>query len=645
MSDTTLTLWVGDGDPPAGEGGTVCRWRGYRESPGVRSLLAYVEQHGERLRATYVSLIQNIGATTVHGRSVVEQLALGDGPSFWWMTSLVSQSPWDSATVVDVLRLFALDEIADETRPAALRLVGGDARLTRALSGWCARRGLRFIASGATNAAPTSGLRGLYDALPMSLKALTTIARHAVSRWRFRGESAPPWSAGSDAIFFSSYFIHLDEPACRNGTFRSRHWEALPDAIHAAGRRTNWLQTYVPSSTVPTADTAVALARRFNAVPARDGAHGFIDAGLSLGVVARVMRGLWTLSARAQSLRSLGSQLPNGIARDSWALMEDEWEDGLRGARAAVSLLWIALYDDVLGRLPRQSTGLYLLENQPWERAFIHAWRAHGHGRLIAVAHATVRFWDLRYCADPRVFRPASEGSGPLDAPQPDVVAVNGPVARRMLEAMRYPAAMLAEVEALRYQGLHALPRRTPRLAGATPLRVLLVTDYHADGTRAMLRLLAEAAAALGDGFVFTVKPHPNLMVDPAEHPGVPLRVETTALTDQLARCDVVYASTSTSASIDAVVAGLPVIVALDDATLNFSPLRGMSGVHFVSNGDGLARALRAVREVGQPEAAAADAPAAGDRYFHLDPALPRWKRLLSLSESPDELTEARGRG
>ena len=77
----------------------------------------------------------------------------------------------------------------------------------------------------------------------------------------------------------------------------------------------------------------------------------------------------------------------------------------MRGSAAVINLLWIELFDQALRDAPRQDKGFYLCENQGWERAFIHAWRKHGHGELIAVPHATVRFWDLRYFADPRTVR------------------------------------------------------------------------------------------------------------------------------------------------------------------------------------------------------------------------------------------------
>ena len=162
------------------------------------------------------------------------------------------------------------------------------------------------------------------------------------------------------------------------------------------------------------------------------------------------------------------------------------------------------------------------------------------------------------------------------------------------------------------------------RPAGA-PLELLVVTDYHEAGTATMLRMLTAARPLLTQPVRITVKPHPNLMVRPTDHPALNLTVVTDPLAQVLPRYDLVFASNNTSASVDAFVAGLPVLVSLDATQLNFSPLRGRAGVRFVGDAPALARAL-------DEAAATPSAPSAEtERFFHLDRSLPRWRRLLGV--------------
>ena len=77
-----------------------------------------------------------------------------------------------------------------------------------------------------------------------------------------------------------------------------------------------------------------------------------------------------------------------------------------------------------------------------------------------------------------------------------------------------------------------------------------------------------------------------------------------------------------TSASVEACLAGLPVVVMLDEKDLNFSPLLGESGVLFVSEPNELAEALDRVGHYSELDRD-------HDEFFFLDPEFSRWKQLL----------------
>ena len=62
-------------------------------------------------------------------------------------------------------------------------------------------------------------------------------------------------------------------------------------------------------------------------------------------------------------------------------------------------------------------------------------------------------------------------------------------------------------------------------------------------------------------------------------------RVETNQLKQVIEEYQVVYASSTTSAAIDAYCSGIPVVALIDGTQLNLSPLRGLKGVKFVING------------------------------------------------------------
>jgi surface carbohydrate biosynthesis protein (TIGR04326 family) len=315
-------------------------------------------------------------------------------------------------------------------------------------------------------------------------------------------------------------------------------------------------------------------------------------------------------------IRSLDKKLKGaGMASWLWPLIKGDFWESVCGRTAARNLLWVELFDAALAKLPRQRLGFYLWENQGWEQAMIHAWRKHGHGELIAVAHATIRFWDLRYFNDPRVFDESAEQAMPL----PDKFAVNGPVARDFLIDSGYPVSRLSEVEAQRYLGLAELSSIKQVNKEKSNRRVLILGDIMPTSTQRLLRTLTDLPTDLRNNLDFVFKPHPgNDTIE--EYPNVCLTLTRRPLAEILADFDIVYGANPTSAVVDAYVAGLPVIVQLDTGEINFSPLRGVPGVRFVSEADELASALAEIYPKDYSKR---------EQFFWLETEMMRWRSVI----------------
>jgi surface carbohydrate biosynthesis protein (TIGR04326 family) len=112
-------------------------------------------------------------------------------------------------------------------------------------------------------------------------------------------------------------------------------------------------------------------------------------------------------------------------------------------------------------------------------------------------------------------------------------------------------------------------------------------------------------------------------LVESAAYPSLQLRIVGDPLPKIMQDADIAYAGNTTSAAVDAYLAGLPVVVMLDETELNYSPLRGKTGVRFVTTPRELAQALEEAPRTNR------DSVSASNDFFFLDPELPRWRRLL----------------
>ena len=57
----------------------------------------------------------------------------------------------------------------------------------------------------------------------------------------------------------------------------------------------------------------------------------------------------------------------------------------------------IKLNSEIALNTLKQSKGIYIYENQPWERAFINAWKKYNHGELYGFVTASIHYWLLSY--------------------------------------------------------------------------------------------------------------------------------------------------------------------------------------------------------------------------------------------------------
>jgi len=626
-----LTIW--DSDEPISEP-NVLLWRLNSAGPNQISVPQYLEHNANRIRAKYLAFIHDLGEMQVSGKSLVDWLEVEDGFSLWWMSLVAEKSPFKCPRIFDCLRMLSLEEILMSERPVQVLLYSSDKVLVRSIKALCLNLKSTFKQRSLPMKWSRPSLKKIFSILPNPIKAFISLLWYLKNRWSLRNANRPEWLAGDQSVFFFSYFIHLDKARCELNQFYSRQWEVLPDLLHSYNIKTNWIHIFLKSTIVPNAGKGIEWLNAFNRDSTLQGAHSFLESYISLRLVLHVLSRFIKLIYKSIRIGSIGSRVQkNNLSPFIWPLLEKEWISSIRGQCAIINLVWIELFNTAMADLPMQRLGFYLLENQGWERLFIHTWRKHGHGKLVGVAHATVNFWHLNYYDDPRTINSKAICRQPL----PDFIALNGLAAWQSYVDAAYPLDQLVDVEALRYQGLTTLLNQKEYTRHCTRLnrrndqvqRVIILGDILIDSSNRMLNCLNEVNVKLKDRFLYTLKAHPGCPIMASEYSGLQLQETDEALAEILTKFDIAIAAQSTSASIDAYIAGLRVIVFLGNGDLNLCPLRGISGVSFVSSSVEMEAALTSEDPV-QQQVQVQD-------LFWLDKDLPRWRKLLGLGAEDTE--------
>jgi len=626
-SAQTLIVWDSNESPPVIKGSVVVLWRNFGDasSPEEVSIPRLIELHADELRSRYLAWIYELGEMRIRNQRLVDHLELRPGFSYWWMTPFVEKCNYSkSPQIADAIRLMAFEKWVAGRLFRSLVLTSANPFLAECFRSWCANLGTAFeFQRMVEEAEKPSWIRRMCRAFPISIKALMWLFYHLIDAWPLRGVGLSEWQRTGGRITFFSYLFNLVPSAVRDGRFESLYWAHLPDILQRDGCKTNWLHLHVKDSLPPTSGEAANIIQEFNK-PGQGGqqAHVTLDAFLSITVVIRTLFDWGRMTWGSMRLKpELYSPHEGGI--NLWPLFKSEWHYSMSGNIAMQNILFYNLFESALCLLPEQKVGVYLQENQGWEFALIHAWKAAGHGCLIGAPHSTVRYWDLRYFFDPRSYH----RTGDKDIPLPDKVAMNGPEIMDVFLKGAYSKSDLVEVEALRYLYLGDLSRQVmaARTSASKALRVLVLGECLASNTQLQMRLLENAIQQLPEDIILIVKPHPACPIKKEDYPTLKFELTVEPISKLLSECDVAYTSNVTSASVDAYCAGVPVVSVLDPKTLNLSPLRGCEGVLFASTPEELANALIFTASI--PHTAAGQ-----KNFFTFDSTLPRWRKLLMES-------------
>ena len=576
----------------------------------------YVESNANVLRNKYLALIHDLGERKILGQTVVEYLQVRAGFSIWWMAPLAEKCNFAKAQYIeDIVRLMALQMYIYDLDLEHVILESSDPLLAKTLGDWCLRRRIKFtIVIGQPT--PKTPKSIIIDNVPQIMLGLGWLLRRLIKRWYLKGQGLDLWQKSDGKFFFFSYLFNFDVSSASHGKFNSKYWGELPELVSREGEKSKWLHLYVEDGLFKDAKSALRSLDKLNE-NGNGQIHVTLDSFINFKVLSKVMADWFSLRRRFRKTRNALAK-SESLDFNYWFYFDQDWEKAICGHLAVSNLLHVALFEEALTNLSEQSVGVYLQENQPWEFAAINAWRASSRTKIIGTPHTLVRFWDLRYFFDLRGLKNHSIGS----IPRPDKVAVNGPAALEEYINSGYETSELAEIEALRFAHLNNNEGDTHYQEDG--LKLLVLGDFVQSNTLFQLDLLKAAVPLAEDRFTIVYKPHPICNLDMTKYSMLDMEVVNSDIKELSKTCDLAFTSSMSSAAVDAYMAGLPVISALDKNKLNLSPLRGQEDIDFVSSPQELAEKLFMF-----DKARSRTKDHAG--FFWFDPNLSRWRDILGL--------------
>ena len=573
-------------------------WDDYSTRKDAISLPEYVEAHADRLRLHFAEFIDQVAQTPLSGGSVSELLLIREDFSYWWMT-LFASTRWDpTSNITHAVKLLAFAEICSQISATKVSIRLSNDQVSAAIYTYCKSKNI------ATTEKPN--FRNQSSLRLLQFRAAAAIGKFAVTHRRIKALE----SKSQARTLIVDHFVRFNESVIEDGRYDSQYWRALDNVLPTIEHGISWMHHFVPGfrSIQATEQLLTTLNARSN------NKHAQFESRLSAHQVFPILRELKQLRRVARvSNRHSSFFVDARSGVDFSALFVEQWNESLCGSTAARHLIILRQQEAVLKSLPSQKNGLFLCENQPWEAAFAYAWHKYGHGKLTAVVHAPIRFWDFRYFTLARALRDNQEHA--TRKPTPSVVAVNSEISRSFMEIAQAPADRILEVESLMFN--HLIATST---AGAQKDILLIVGDFFPHLNDRLINLVRNTEHIRTTNLEIVFKPHPMNSNMP-DFSGLPsVRISTTDLDELLPRTHTAISCNSSTAALECFVFGVKTISYVDPEALHSSPLRGVSGAVFVTSSEQLDVALTDTHSGDQQSRS----------LLILDPATPRWKKLLA---------------
>jgi len=412
------------------------------------------------------------------------------------------------------------------------------------------------------------------------------------------------------------YLMRFDVDQSRDGNFVSQYWNLLIEKFSKKRLRATWVHQFIESSATPSAKSAQQLLSKIN--KKKETTHYLFESRLSLRIVIQTLKTYWRLVLSVPNSAAMSRAfVPSDSKLDLWPLFAHEWDQSLLGTTAMRHCILISTIQSSLATIPHCPLGMYLMENQPWEMALIDAWKANGHGQLIGVVNAPIRFWDLRHFVDRRSI--SKDGANRIRfRPTPDRIAVNSLISRTLLEKSGVSPEKIVDVEALMYQYLDKSVESDEQRADD----LLILGDFFTLPTNRLLNIVQESLLKEQHIGKVWFKPHPFDSGPWPINESLGIVITNDLLPDIFKKCSIVIAASSSTSSLEAYCANKNVISILDPAIMNYSPLRNLSDAVFVSNSSELSLELSKSHQRNTNRI---------DSLLHLNSDLKLWTVLLGL--------------
>lgn len=493
----------------------------------------YVEENSEFLRDKYLNIINELSELKIEKKKIRDYFFIKNH-SLWEMSLLREKNPLKSSKIYSVIKYLACQEIIKKYYEHKIILKLFDYDLFTSLK--------KFNSSNID----IQFKNKINSPLFKFDFTIYKIIKFIIKNYNFNNFSKVNYNGD---VLVLAYFAHFIET--KNGIVLSA-WKNLNKIIEG---KINWMFIFHPSKKF----------KKRNDIP-KSQKLTFIFDFLSFKVISLALLNYIKFSIKFFKIKKKLLNTKNDEIKTILKIQKNDLFNSFMKFNLFENLIWIFLFENILTNLPRKKLGIYLFENQAWEKAFLTAWKNNKHGKSIGYTPTTINFWYLPY------FHSKNEDKNRNHIFAPNYIFSHSEHNTRQLKKFNLFDFEICDVEALRYNYLE----NKEIVRNSDNNNILFLGDYSDDINLNFLNSF-KIFKQNNPNFNLHVKPHPASLLFTKKNIKENYQFEIVE-SDIFRLCstfNLIISSTSTSAGIEFLMLDKNVLLYDDYLNLDLSPFKG----------------------------------------------------------------------
>jgi surface carbohydrate biosynthesis protein (TIGR04326 family) len=530
-------------------------------------------------RDNFVQFVSGLGNEPVTSSGVrLKEYFRCPGSAFstWWLSSIVEKDPVKSDVYHNLVRLLTILGLREDCATNALIIDTAFQKVSRALRANCA--GLGYSCKdlnpqrekGETASFGISFLKGLRLYLYWIYKIIVALVYTGGLGSRKKILKKARYAA-------ITYFPFVDKEALGQKRFIDKYYSSLQQMLEH--RHKDEFIWFAMDSDTGGADfrKKASLGREVNrwGYPLY-----FIEEWIGLGGLFAVFVQYICCTARFLLKKSSFSRNVRYSKEriDIGPVLDEDWVTSFAGSVLMGGLIYYTAFRNISRRLKEGTVVTYPAENKGWERALNSALDEGNKIRSMAIIHTSVPLLALQFFDYPEDSKKDENGKLPL--PNPDFLACNGRIPLELLKSSGWGGSRAFLWFALRYQ--HLGKQLQNNISWETRQnKILVALSYSIAESEELLHYIHQAFS-VNTGYQIIIKGHYSLPLNSLiKRMNLEFNRETFVFSDKaidrlLPQVKAMIV-TGSSAALDSIAFGCPVIIPKLSSMVDMNPLSGIS--------------------------------------------------------------------